>query len=428
MVRAGSTLAALGGRRAVVEPVRDWPEGSPEDDAAVMAVQRAPGKELGTPLSEFLTAFEGDYAEYMGMDFAVALGNGTDALAGGLIGLGVQVEEPVAMSVHGFGLPQAAHMIGARPVWVDIDPKTYNMDLTQLERVVNESGARVVGATHLHGLSLEMDPLMEIITRRKLGLVEDFAQSLGVRYRGRLVGTFGDSGASSENGAKILSTEDGGVFVTNDPGMAEAVRRAFCFGTKRVRTAGYQTSAHRSEYMGRNSRMTQTAASVGRSRLKRVDAWSQVAKRNGEALIAGLSELPGIVPPYIPDGCESNFHLFRVRVDAEALGWTGSIEELRDRIMWALHCEGVAVDFWMPMLFPEMPAFRRATARFWYPGIKEEPLSPYDPEEFPNGTAMLRATFVLGRVAWQVQSPKLVRQYINAFAKVIENITTVFTM
>jgi dTDP-4-amino-4,6-dideoxygalactose transaminase len=222
---------------------------------------------------------------------------------------------------------------------------------------------------------------------------------------------------------KALAAIDMGTLFTDNPWLAKAARMWRTFGEDEREPVGdYGTGSHWSEYTGVNARPLPGSAALVQSQLPLVAGWLEVAQRNGQMLTRGLEVLPGIQPPVIAPGAETNYHLFRICVVAEALGWEGPVEELLARIMWALHCEGVPVGHWMPFSPAEMPGNRREEAVFWRPGLRLDldRLPPLEPHEFPVARGLRKRSFVLGkRIALQVQNETLMQQIIDAFTKVI---------
>lgn len=163
---------------------------------------------------------------------------------------------------------------------------------------------------------------------------------------------------------------------------------------------------------------------MARSQLARLADYNATAQRNAEILSAGLSKLPGIIPPYVPDNRTSVYHRYRVRLDSQALGFDGDPVELRDRMLYALRAEGVAASTWQLLPLPALPVFRRAQPAPWRPQADKEALAPWRPDLYPETTRLLNESLVLGPEAQPlyVQDAELMELYVEAFRKITARI------
>jgi dTDP-4-amino-4,6-dideoxygalactose transaminase len=195
----------------------------------------------------YATVFEGAFAEYIGVENCVAVGNGTDALEIALQAIGVELGDEVIVPANTFiATAEGVSNIGAKPVFVDVDPKTYNIDPAKVEEKIT-SRTKAVIPVHLYGLPAEMDAVMDIARRHDLKVLEDCAQAHGATYKERKVGTFGDVATFSFYPSKNLGAfGDAGAIVTNDKEVAERARLIANHG---------QISKNRHTIIGRNSRM-----------------------------------------------------------------------------------------------------------------------------------------------------------------------------
>jgi dTDP-4-amino-4,6-dideoxygalactose transaminase len=239
-------------------------------------------------LGEEVDAFEREFADYCGTKHCVALGNGTAALHLGLLALGVQEGDDVITSPNTFlATAEAITYCGARPVFVDIDPATANLDPKLLERAITPR-TRAILPVHLYGRPADMDAINEIAARRNLRVLEDAAQAHGARYRGRRVGSLGHAAAFSFYPTKNLGAYgEGGALTTNHDQIAKFARAARSHG---------QTSRYEHEFIGYNYRMDGFQGAVLRIKLRKLYAWTgrrqEIAREYRHALADARVEIP----------------------------------------------------------------------------------------------------------------------------------------
>ena len=217
-------------------------------------------------LGEDVEQFESEFATYCGVKHCVALSSGTAALHLGLLALGVQPGDEVITSPNTFlATAEAITYCGARPVFVDIDPSTANLDPAQIERAVTPR-TRAIIPIHLYGRPADMDAIRSIAENLKLLVLEDAAQAHGARYRGRRVGGLGHAAAFSFYPSKNLGAYgEGGALTTNDDSVAKYARAARSHG---------QTARYEHEFVGYNYRMQGFQGAVLRIKLRYLDRWT----------------------------------------------------------------------------------------------------------------------------------------------------------
>jgi dTDP-4-amino-4,6-dideoxygalactose transaminase len=253
-------------------------------------------------------AFESEFADYCGADNAVATANGTAALVAALDGLGIGEGDTVVTTPFSFvASANAIRLVGADPVFADIDPETYNLDPAATRQAVREHDADAVLAVHLYGLPADMDALCALADEEDVLLLEDAAQAHGARYGGQSVGTFGDAAAFSFYPTKNMTTGEGGMVVTDDDAVAERTASFVNHG----RDADGGSYAH--PRLGHNLRMTSMAAAIGRVQLEKLPAWIQHRRSHAATLSAGLADVPGVEIPVEPDGTRHAYHQYTVR-------------------------------------------------------------------------------------------------------------------
>ncbi len=421
-----NTLAIEGGQPAVAPGVHHrWPDIQQADREAIEAVLDR--GELWGAYGVEVTALQEEYAAYCGAKHALAVNSGTAALHCALVANGVKPGDEVIVPAFSFvATPMAVLHAGAIPVFCDIDPRTFNIDPALVEGLVTERTAAIM-PVHMHGVVADMPALRAIAERHKLAIVEDAAQAHGSTLDGVRAGTLGASAGFSLNGAKNLSAGEGGLFVTDDADVFTAARRLAIFGEDTPRPQRGEVRAFWSRGIGWNYRIHEITAALARAQLKRLDGYNATARRNAEILDAGLGQLPGIEPPYVPDNVESVYFRYRFRFDPAQFGWEGSDVEFRDRLLFALRAEGVAVSTWQLWPLPAQPTFRRDSYYAWSPQVQEQPLKPWDPSAYPEASRLLERSLVLGpdQEPLYVQDADVMERYVEAFAKVLDRIDVV---
>lgn len=239
-----------------------------EIDAAVREVFTSQHFILGPHVEEL----EKKVAESCGVKHAVGVASGTDALLLALRAVGTSPGDEVVTSTFSFFATAGAIVnAGAIPVFVDINPKTFNLDPAQVEKVVTNK-TRAVIPVHLFGQCAEMDPLVEFARYKKLDLIEDAAQAIGAKYKNRPAGALGHIGCFSFYPTKNLGgAGDGGMVVTDDDKLAEGVRLLRVHGAR---------SKYYHEIVGTNSRLDELQAAVLLVKLRHLDEWAEARRKN----------------------------------------------------------------------------------------------------------------------------------------------------
>ncbi|MDQ7842844.1 MAG: DegT/DnrJ/EryC1/StrS family aminotransferase [Armatimonadota bacterium] len=287
-------------------------------------------------------AFEEAFAAYLGLPFAVATSSGTTALQVALEALGIGRGDAVITTPFTFvATANAILYTGARPIFVDVDEKTANLDPNQVEDALRREGARAVLPVHLYGLPAEVSLLAEIALRRDALLVEDCAQAHGAMLHGRKVGTFGQAAVFSFYPTKNMTTGEGGMVVTP---REEVARRAALL----VNVGQDGADPYRYEQIGYNYRMTEIAAAIGLGQLQRLDEQNALRRRHAQRLSAGLADLDWLTLPGEPPGSHHVYNQYTVRVAAD-----------RDGLARHLAARGIATRVYYPQLIPHSPAYRR---------------------------------------------------------------------
>lgn len=277
----------------------------------------------------FVDRFEKMVAEYVGRPYAVACTSGTAALHTALIVAGVASGDEVLIPALTFAAPAfATRYIGAWPTFVDVDHHTWQMDpeavrLFLMEGCELRGGVAVNRATgrpvraiipvHILGHTVDMDPIVELAKEYHLTLIEDAAEGLGVRYKGRQVGSLGDFGCLSFNGNKIITTGGGGMIVTGSEVWA-----------KKARYLTTQAKDDPIEYMhneiGYNYRLTNIQAALGVAQMEKLNEYVEAKRRIAARYEDGLCDVLGIAIPHGASGTEPTFWLYTIMVDRAHYG------------------------------------------------------------------------------------------------------------
>ncbi|WP_067561728.1 DegT/DnrJ/EryC1/StrS family aminotransferase [Halofilum ochraceum] len=284
-------------------------------------------------------AFEREAAEYLGVRHALGCASGTDALHLALAGLGIGPGDEVITTPFTFiATAEAIRYVDATPVFVDVDPQTFNLDPVAVERAITER-TRAIMPVHLFGQPADMDTLNRMACDRGLLVVEDCAQSFGATIDGRQTGSLGAAGAFSFFPSKNLGGfGDGGLVTTHDDAVAEQIRS--------LRNHG-QTARYHHPQIGYNSRLDELQAVVLRHKLPHIDQYNAERRRVADRYDAGLADLT-VETPFRRDGARHVFHQYTVLTDH------------RDTIMQALKDASIASAIYYPVPLHRQPAFADA--------------------------------------------------------------------
>ncbi len=249
--------------------------------------------------------FEKKFSEYCGTKYGVATSSGTAALHTALLSLGIGKDDEVITTPFSFiASSNSILFVGAKPVFVDIDPKTYNINPNLIEdRITDKTKAILV--VHLYGQPCEMDKIKKIAKEYELFLIEDASQAHGAEYKGRKVGSFGDVACFSFYATKNMTTGEGGMIVTNSEEIAEKCRL--------VRNHGQEKKYYHT-ILGFNFRMTEMQATIGIEQLKHLDEWNERRIKNAEFFNKKLREIDELDLPFVIPGVKHVFHLYTIRV------------------------------------------------------------------------------------------------------------------
>ncbi|MBX7246436.1 MAG: DegT/DnrJ/EryC1/StrS family aminotransferase [Candidatus Sumerlaeaceae bacterium] len=250
-----------------------------------------------------VAGFEKEFAEFCGMEHCASVNSGTDALHLAFRALGIGPGDEVITVPHTFiATTEAISLAGAKPVFVDIEPKTCTIDPGKIEAAITPQTKGIV-PVHLYGQCADMDPILDIAKKRKLAVIEDAAQAHGATYKGRLAGSMGHAGAFSFYPGKNLGAAgEGGAVVATDKAVVDRVRQ--------LRDHG-QAQKYYHDVEGVNARMDALQAIVLRPKLKRLSDWNKARARAAEYYnkrFAGSQRIGVVHKP------EHNFHIYHLYV------------------------------------------------------------------------------------------------------------------
>lgn len=279
-------------------------------------------------LGKEVAAFEEEFAAYSGGKFGIGVNSGTSALHLALLAAGVKAgDEVITVSSTFVATVAAIDYIGARPVFVDVDLQTLNMDATQVEAAITER-TKVIMPVHLHGQPADLDPLLDIARRHGLILIEDAAQAHAAEYKGRRVGSIGDLGCFSFYPGKNLGAYgEGGMVVTNNEAFAHTIRMLRDWGQERK---------YQHVIKGFNYRMEGVQGAILRVKLRHLDAWTEARRRHAaryDELLAGVAVQRPVEMPY----AKHVYHVYAIRTPK------------RDQIQESLQAKGIQTGIHYPI-------------------------------------------------------------------------------
>ncbi len=301
--------------------------------------------------------FEQEVAAYLGVKHAIGVNSGTDALVIGLRALGIgEGDEVITTPFSFFATAESISSVGAKPIFVDINPQTFNIDPAQIKEKITAK-TKAIMPVHLYGQPAAMAQIMEIAQAHGLKVIEDCAQSFGARYmgnclgcdqncadelraelKGKHTGTIGDIGAYSFFPSKNLGAYgDGGLIATNDDHLAEVARMLRAHGAKKK---------YHNEILGYNSRLDTIQAAILRVKLPYIDKWNEGRRRVAKTYWDLLANVDGITAPVVVDG--HVFHQYTIRV----------ADGKRDQLAEALKAQGISTMIYYPIPQDRLPVYQ----------------------------------------------------------------------
>lgn len=403
-----------------------WPVVTPEDKEAVMRVMESGKFTYLAQGEQEVQGLEEEWAQFVQSRYCVAVSNGTVALALALTAVGVCPGDEVLVPALSFIASAIAPLHQcAIPVFVDIDPRTFNMDPQRMREKITPR-TRAIVVVHLHGLPADMDEIAEIAREHHLLIIEDAAQSHGATYQGKQTGSLGDIAAFSLNVSKNLPTCGEGALVTmQSPQFAEKMRMLRQYGE--VIIPGQERS-YTSHFLGWNQKPNCIQAAFARSQLRRFPAEQARRQENVERFLAALADLPGVICPQCPPDRTHAWHMVRLRFDPQAAGLDDlSADLFREALGRTLRSEGVPLARYQRVPLPAQQVFQSqegfGRGHPWtLPGV---PPQRYCAQDYPQTLAVLADSLTLQRVHLNPASGPLLDRYAQAFHKVFAHLDVV---
>ncbi len=298
---------------------------SEEEVEEVVKVLRSGFIAQGPKVAEF----EDNFAEYVGVEHAVASSSGTTALHLALLAADIGSGDEVITTPFSFAATGNSILyVGAKPVFVDIDENTYNIDPTKIDEAVTEN-TKAIMPVHLYGQPADMDPINKTAREHNLTVIEDSAQAHGATYNGKMTGSLGDMGCFSFYPTKNMTTSEGGIITTDNAEFAEKAR---------VLRAHGESERYTHVVLGYNFRMTDIAAAIGIVQLKKLEKFNEKRIENAKYLTEKIEEINWIKSPYVASNVKHVFHQFTVRVEGSN----------RDKLMEFLKDKGIGTGIHYP--------------------------------------------------------------------------------
>lgn len=295
-----------------------------EIDAAVLSTLESGHFILGPQV----TKFEESIATYLGVNHAIGLASGTDALVLALRALNIGAGDEVIIPAYTFFATAGTVMsVGAKPVFVDVEPQSYQIEVNKIAAMIT-SKTKAIIPVHLYGHPAEMNPILEIARIHNLKVIEDNAQGFGAEYLGKKTGSLGDIGCLSFFPTKNLGAfGDAGMVLTNDPALAERMRM--------LRTHGWKKKYY-SEEVGYNSRLDALQAAILQAKFAHVDSWNEKRRELAHRYSEHLAP-QGVVVPVERDWGKHVYHLYIIR------------SKRRDELQAFLKQKGIASEVYYPL-------------------------------------------------------------------------------
>jgi dTDP-4-amino-4,6-dideoxygalactose transaminase len=318
------------------------PQIGEEEVQAVVKVMRSGMLTSGLGAGPEVTRLEQDFAKLAGVKHTVAVNTGTAALHSAVMACGVkQGDEVILPSFTFVATAEAVVLAGGKPVFADIDPETYNLAPSAVEKSITKK-TKAILPVDLYGFSADMKPLREIAEKHGLALVEDAAQAHGATYAGKPAGSFSDAACWSLYASKNITTGEGGLVTTSDDQIDETLRM--------IRTHG-EKAKYASLILGNNYRMSEIQAAIGNVQLEKLPSFVANRRRNAQQLTKILEKSNKLVLPYESAERQHSWYLYTARLKDGAEG-------KRNRILDDLKKKGIGAEAYYVNPIHMMPFYR----------------------------------------------------------------------
>ncbi len=297
---------------------------------------------------KWVERFEDEFAKEFKTKYAIAVSNGTTALHLALLSLDLKSGDEVITTPFTFmASTNAILYVGAKPVFVDIDPKTFNIDPRLIEEKIT-SKTKAILPVHLFGLPSDMNRILKIAKKHKLYVIEDAAQAHGAKIGKQIVGSFGDLAIYSFYPTKNMTTGEGGMITTNNKNLARKI--------KMLRNHGMEKRYHH-DILGYNFRMTNIQAAIGIHQLRKLKDFNRKRIENAKFFTDNLKGVNSIRTPFTPEGFKHVYHQYTITVDGG--------KKVRDQLARYLSENGIST-----MIYYPIPIHSQKFIKEMFPGLK----------------------------------------------------------
>ncbi|MCX7919295.1 MAG: DegT/DnrJ/EryC1/StrS family aminotransferase [bacterium] len=352
-------LAINGGKPVRIKPFPQWPQKTILERKLLLEVLDSGkwGKYAGNKVKEF----EQRFAVYQGAKYGIAVTNGTVGLRLALQAAGIQSGDEVIIPPYTFLATATAVLeVNAIPIFVDIDPDTYNISATLIEQAISKKTKAII-PVHFGGLAADMDAINRIAKKHNLIVIEDACHAHGAEYKGKKLGALGDMGVFSFQSSKNITAGEGGIVLTNNERYATIIESLQNCG----REIGKAWYGH--YRLGGNHRMTEWQGAILLAQLTRLEQQTKRRNENGLYLNAQLSKIPGIVPLKRGVGeTRHSYHLYIFRYQKEAFNL-----KPKSRFIEALQKEGIPCSAGYPIPLYKQPLFTERLFGAYAPAAKK---------------------------------------------------------
>lgn len=328
-----------------------------EEKSAVMEVLES-GKLSVFRGGKKVKEFERRFSNYCGLDYGVATTSGTTALHAAVSSLGIESKDDVLVPSLSF-VSTASIVLqqGAKPVFVDVDKKSYCISPEDLESKITKKTKAII-PVHLYGQPADMEPILEIAEKHNLKVIEDACQAHGAEYKRRRVGAFGDCSCFSFFQTKNITCGEGGMVLTNDPELYKELRLRREHGSPENQQNWYVY-----DVLGFNYNMTELQAAICIAQLEKLDQFNRRRRENAEFYFEKLGKMP-LVLPKLKEDVYHVFHNFPILLPKE-------ISRLRDNFVSAVRAEGIPIDVCYPLPLYKAKVFDKVNKNVFCPNAED---------------------------------------------------------
>ena len=412
-------LAIQGGKKVVPDDlkVENWPPITKEDEKVVLEVlHRGILSGANSPETK---AWQQEWADYCGVKYCLATNSGTAALHMAVAAAGVEPgDEVITTALSWTSTATCILHHGGIPVFVDINPHTYNIDITKIEAAISKNTKAII-PVHLYGQMADMDAIMDLAEKYNLKVIEDACQAHGALYKDRIAGSIGHMACFSTQNSKLIACGEGGIFVTDDKHLYEEAARVQQFGENRKSDGKREYNAYG---MGWMYRTQEISSALCRSQFRNLPRYIDILEKNCSYLTKNLSDIKGLRTPYILPECKPVWWDYKVRFVPEELNLDIDAHKFAIKVTDVLKAEGVFLTRW-EFVLPAMTLFqeKRGYGKGYpwsFPGTRKV---SYDLSQYPEAMAAINT--IMG--IFCIKPPnglELMKYYVEAFHKVFNNL------